>query len=276
MMDGTYKNPSTPFGYDYVNGKLQINPERAKIVRQIFDWYVSGIGMSEIASRLNTLGVREEVWRHGTISWILTNERYIGDSLLQKQFTTDTLPFRSVRNHGEKEQYYISGTHEPIIEKSVFYNAQKILAERNKPSGFAKENSPFSKKIFCGNCGNTFKKKSGKNCVSWVCRKHDELAENCDIRQIRETKFQTAFVRLWNKLQAHGKAILIPMLKQLETLSEREKSDNTQLAELRKEIADIKQQIHLLTTLNSQGTLEGGNQTVQTFKSSGLLQSQHR
>ena len=47
------------------------------------------------------------------------------------------------------------------------------------------------------------------------------------------------------------------MLRQLETLSVREKSGNTQLATLRKEIAEIKQQIHMMTVLNSQGTLDG-------------------
>lgn len=79
MMDGTYKTASTPFGYDYVDGELQINPEKAKIVKQIFSWYVGGIGMNEIAMRLNSQNVREEVWRHGTIRCILTNEKYIGD-----------------------------------------------------------------------------------------------------------------------------------------------------------------------------------------------------
>ena len=257
MMDGTYKTASTPFGYDYVDGKLQINPKKAKIVKQIFTWYVSGIGMNEIATRLNKLNVRKETWRHGTIRCILTNEKYIGDTLLQKHFSTDTLPFRSVRNRGEKEQYYVSGTHKPIIEKTVFDNAQRMLADRDKPSGLAKERSPFSKKIVCGNCGNTFRRRPRKNCVCWVCRKHDESAENCDIRQIRETEFQAAFVRLWNKHQAHYKAILAPMLRQLETLSEREKSGNTQLAELRKETAEIKQRIHMMTVLNSQGALDG-------------------
>ncbi len=48
----------------------------------------------------------------------------------------------------------------------------------------------------------------------------------------------------------------MPMLRQLETLSEREKSGDVQLANLRKEIAKTKQQIHLLTKLNSQGTLD--------------------
>ena len=162
MMDGTYKTASTPFGYDYIDGELQINPEKAKIVKQIFTWYVSGIGMNEIAARLNMLKVRDETWRHGTIRCILTNEKYIGDTLLQKHFSTDTLPFRSVRNCGEKEQYYVSGTHKPIIEKTVFDSARKMLAERDKPSGFEKEQSPFSRRIVCGNCGSTFKRKKKK------------------------------------------------------------------------------------------------------------------
>ena len=67
MADGTYKNPSAPFGYDYVDGKLQINPEKATIVKQIFDWYVGGIGMDEIASRLNSARVRKEKWWRGMI-----------------------------------------------------------------------------------------------------------------------------------------------------------------------------------------------------------------
>ena len=257
MADGTYKNPSAPFGYDYVDGKLQINPQKAEIVKQIFNWYVSGIGMPEIASRLNSLKVRKEVWRHGTIRCILTNERYIGDKLLQKRYTTDTLPFKTAVNRGEKEQYYVSGTHEPIIEKSIFDTAQKIFSAREKPSGYAIGNSPFRGKIQCGNCGNTFRLKTRKDCVRWVCRNHDHSSDNCNIRQIREDEFCKAFVRLWNKLQAHYKAILAPMLRQLETIYEKEKSGNTQLAELRKEIAEIKQQTYLLAMLNSQGTLDG-------------------
>ncbi len=256
MMDGTYKTASTPFGYDYVDGKLKINPEKAKIVKQIFTWYVSGIGMNEIAMRLNKLKVREEIWRRGTIHCIITNEKYIGDTLLQKTFMTDTLPYKGVVNRGEKEQYYVSGTHESIIEKSVFDNAQKVLAERDKSSGTVVEHSPFHSKIICGNCGSTFRRKDRKTYVCWVCRKHDGSAENCTVRQIREDEFRMAFIRLWNKLQAHYKAILAPMFRQLETLSEREKSVNTQLATLRKEIAEIKQQIHMMTVLNLQGTLD--------------------
>lgn len=41
MMDGTYKSAAAPFGYDYINGNLIINPEKAEIVKQIFSWYIS-------------------------------------------------------------------------------------------------------------------------------------------------------------------------------------------------------------------------------------------
>ena len=140
--------------------------------------------------------------------------------------------------------------------KSLFDNVQKILSEREKPSGFAKEISPFRRKIFCGNCGVSFRRKRQRNHVYWVCRKHDESAENCPTKQIRESEFRAAFVRLWNKLQAHYKAVLTPMLKQLETLYEREKSGDFQLANLRKDIAEIKGQMHFLNVLNSQGTLD--------------------
>lgn len=119
------------------------------------------------------------------------------------------------------------------------------------------KNSDSACQITCGNCGNAFRLKSRKDCVRWVCRNHDRSAANCNIRQIREDEFRSAFVRLWNKLQAHYKAILTPMLRQLEALSEREKSGSAQLAVLRKEISEIKQQIHMMTMLNSQGTLDG-------------------
>ena len=130
-MGDTYKTSLTP---DYVDRKLQINPKKAKTVKQIFSWYVSGIGMNEIATRLNQIGVCKEIWRQGTIHFILTNEKYIGNALLQKTFMTDMLPFKSVINRGKKENFYVKSTHNPIIKKSVFDTVQKILA-KNKSSG---------------------------------------------------------------------------------------------------------------------------------------------
>lgn len=260
MADGSYKNPSVPYGFIYKDG--QIIPDGAKIetVQQIFTWYAGGIGAEEISARLNRENIpapRGRKWLTTRILEILVNEKYVGDTLLQKKITTDTLPFRQIPNHGEREQYYISGTHQPIIERGLFNEVQKLMKSRRTDTGFTVQRSVFSRKIKCV-CGGTFRRKKNRDKIYWVCRNHDHNnTAECGIRQIGEGVFQDAFIRLWNKLQAHYKAILTPMLRQLETLSEREKSGDVQLANLRKEIAETKQQIHLLTKLNSQGTLDG-------------------
>ena len=45
------------------------------------------------------------------VLYILTNEKYIGDTLCQKKYTVG-FPFKKQVNHGERDQYYIEQTHE--------------------------------------------------------------------------------------------------------------------------------------------------------------------
>ena len=259
MADGSYKNPSVPYGYMYNKGEMLIDSNKAQIVKRIFDWYSAGIGIEEIAFRLNSENIsapNSNHWRVKSVRQILRNERYIGDKLFQKTFKSDTVPFKPVVNIGQKPQYYVSNAHPPIISRELFNKVQTLISERTTPYS-PRQRYLFSGKIMCC-CGGRFRRKICNNNVYWVCLNHDHKnITECGIRQIREQIFKNAFIRLWNKLQAHYKTILVPMLRQFETLYEREKSCNTQLAELRKEISEIKQQTYLLTMLNSQGTLDG-------------------
>ena len=59
-------------------------------------------------------------WHPGTIRYIIGNERYIGDALLQKGFNTDTLPYRARKNRGEKKQYYVENAPAPIVSRNAF------------------------------------------------------------------------------------------------------------------------------------------------------------
>ncbi len=262
MADGTYKNASVSYGYKYSDGKVIIDEEQAAIVRRIFSEYLSGRGIYEIAVILNSDGVAKppeaKEWYPQLVSNIIKNERYIGDSLLQKKFMTDTFPFQKKINHGEKAQYYISDTHEPIIDKNTFDAAQKLLKSKVQSYNWASKMKqyPLSQMIKCCCGSNCRRKKFGKN-ISWTCVKHDrKSADQCGMKPIPERLIYEAFVRMFNKLQTHYKAILSPMLRQLERLSEKGKSNNVQLANLRKEIAEIKQKTHLLARLNSEGTLD--------------------
>ena len=92
-----------------VNKKIEIDPERAVIICKIFQWYLDGISKEQIAHKLNEAGVlsnQNKAWRAGGIHYVLTNERYIGDSLWQKTYTTEAIPTVRHRNTGAREQYY--------------------------------------------------------------------------------------------------------------------------------------------------------------------------
>ena len=95
MADGSYKNPSVPYGYIYDKGNITTNLEKSKVVQQIFEWYSEGVGAEEISARLNKSKISAphgQHWRPSVILEILSNEKYIGDTLLQKSFMSDTLP----------------------------------------------------------------------------------------------------------------------------------------------------------------------------------------
>lgn len=156
MKQGTYVASSAPYGYMLVDNRLRIEPEQAEVVRRIFDWYLSGKGMNEIAVELEAMGIARKDgksgWNHTSISYILHNERYVGDKLFQKTFATETLPFRQVKNHGENDRYYIRDAHSPIVDRERFEQAQCLIAERK--NHFVRPVSgtvyPLTKKIRCG------------------------------------------------------------------------------------------------------------------------------
>ena len=119
--------------FQRVNGELIIKSDEAEIVRQIFAWYLSGSGTAAIAKLLNEKSIQKHGqachWTPVTIKKMLTNEKYVGDQLFQKKYTTDTLPFRQVVNKGEKNQYYYSERHEPIISRETFEKVRQLLYE---------------------------------------------------------------------------------------------------------------------------------------------------
>lgn len=159
MENGTIKMCKAAFGYKLVNGELVLKEDEAEIVRKIFEWYLSGAGTTQIANKLNSMAVekygKECHWISGTVCTMLKNEKYIGDQLFQKQYTTNVLPYKRVYNRGEHTKYYYSQRHKPIITKEVFYKVQKILNEQKKAhKGF--QHNIFSKKIYCGRSAGQF------------------------------------------------------------------------------------------------------------------------
>lgn len=87
---------------------------------------------------------------------ILKNEKYKGDALLQKYYTTDFLTKKLKKNEGEVQQYYVEGHHEAIISSAIFDLVQAEILRRNSSSSKHSGISIYSSKIKCGDCGSWF------------------------------------------------------------------------------------------------------------------------
>lgn len=73
------------------NGHLIIDEDQAVVVRRIFREYLQGASLKTIADGLMADGIPTATgnmkWRGDGIRKILTNEKYMGDALLQKTYT---------------------------------------------------------------------------------------------------------------------------------------------------------------------------------------------
>ena len=224
-----------PFGYRLVSGTLVVNEPEAEIVRKIFDMYLSGVSKVRIAIWLNeNRPVRQ--WQNGTVDYILNNERYIGDALLQKKYTTETFPYTKKRNKGEKSMYYVSNNHPPIIPRQQYEAVQSLQKIRYRKK--RRQRYELSKLLICGECGHPFHRVDGFNKAFWQCSRLSSGFSDCKRYTVREEDVCDAVLRMMSILKA---------------------------------IADTSVQIHLLTQLQSQGILEAADFASQSQELSNKI-----
>lgn len=281
MENGTYITPSVPYGYIMKNGKLEIDPPKAEIVKMIFDSYLCGIGAQGIVNELNKAKVppvsRGEKWYIFNIQYILTNERYIGNMLLQKTYGTDTVPVKRTINKGERDKFLLTASHEPIISSEMFYKVQDLLKINRKQYYKSKgETSIYTSIIRCGKCGAACKHKKNREKYYWVCREHDLSAELCVSTPIPDDTLKYCFIRMCNKLIQHYREILLPLRKSLQELNIRRFSGNTKILDIHKNIADLKEQRHVLSRLRKKGFMDEKKYIEKVTELDGQLARQER
>jgi len=190
MADGKVSIAYSNFlGYDKGEEKytMVINEEQAVTVRRIFHLFLQGYTPHTIASLLTADRVPTpcgcDTWNQQTIRRMLSNEKYKGDALLQKEFTVDFLRKKKKKNEGELPQYYVEGDHEPIISPWLFDYVQKRLDSRfeignTRYSGV----TLFSSKLICDKCGSIYGPKP------WHSTSYNHLVWQCRRRHIKENK----------------------------------------------------------------------------------------
>ncbi len=268
--DGQVTVPFNSFlGYDRgPDGNLVVNPEQAKTVRYIYTLFLQGMSFNGIATRLTAEGIRttsgKTKWHNSTIASILSNEKYKGDALLQKYYIPDFLTKRAVVNKGEVPQYYVQGNHEAIIPAEIFDLVQRERANRSKFVESGKCDHVFSNRIRCGGCGAFYGPKVWHSNdkyrkVIWQCNhKYRSKGSPCNGPMVEEEDIKTMFVRAVNKLIADREGII----RTFEQVSDEVFStaeEETQLAKLRQERAEIVRMMEQLTAENASRVMDQGN-----------------
>lgn len=114
------------------DGELEINPDESKVVRWIFERYLSGDSLGRIAAGLEKQGILSPTgrpkWNREAIDKLLSNEKYTGRVMLQKTISTGAT---QIENDGLMDQYLYAGTHEAIISDEMFKAVQEEKQKRS-------------------------------------------------------------------------------------------------------------------------------------------------
>ena len=268
MQSGDFNCCKTAYGFKMVNGQLEPEEEEMRVVRKIFNLYLQGMGMHRIANLLNEEGVPrrygKDKWYVNTVRYILDNERYMGDAVLQKYFTTETLPFRKVTNTGQMPQYYVENSNPAIVSRETYSAVQQLLKAREKSNNWRQTRYPLSCKIRCPDCGQTFRRQVTGVKVYWFCAGKASGRTDCESRRVREDMVYDAFVRMLNKLQDNRKNLLGTLLRQIETMQNQTSDVQEAVKRIDKEIADLNARNLVITRLHTNGVLNAAAYSAQT------------
>ena len=148
----------TPMGYRIVNGKAEIIPKDAEIVKGIFEDYLNGTATYRIAKKLTEQGIpnanRRPSWSHCSVGKILENQRYKGDDFYPALIDT--------------------GTFERVQERRR--ERAESLGRTAQLNSYAKK-SLFGEKIVCGICGQPYRKyvehcNQPGETIRWKCKRY--------------------------------------------------------------------------------------------------------
>ena len=163
------------FGYRISKERgIEIDPVDGPITQEVFRRVAEGASLNSVARWLNQngyFGALGGKWQVFRLREMLSNEKYIGNALLQKTYVNNHLEKKTMPNHGEVTQYYVTETHPALIDPETFATVQQRLAAiAEKHAGRPKrQTNEFTSMIRCPNCGCNFRRTLKNGSPGWIC-----------------------------------------------------------------------------------------------------------
>lgn len=210
MKRGMYGGGHVPYGYRKRKDdkhKLEIDPEPAAVVREIYDAALEGIRAVDIAERLNDKGYETpsayyrrmhpgtkkfanasklSCWNIYSVNSILQNRVYYGAVVGHKREAIAPCSSHTV-SVPEDEQIMVENCHPGIVTKEEFLEVQKRFRKQNpqKDDRRYKKERPLVGKVICGTCGRSMNFRSyvayGREYSYILCphAKHQKSGQCC-------------------------------------------------------------------------------------------------
>ena len=170
------------------DGQPEIVPEEAEVIKRIYHRYLDGCTLGQIKRELDADKVPTaqgvDSWSPAIIHNILTNEKYIGDALLQKTYITDCISKKVKKNQGERAMYYVENNHPAIISREMFDQVRNEMTRRSSKRKVLQKSGKtelgkysgkyaLTELLVCGECGSPYKRvtwaRNGKKRIVWRC-----------------------------------------------------------------------------------------------------------
>ena len=270
----TYKNF---LGYRKgAEGNPEIDEEQAETVKIIYDRFLAGDSLKQIAvklqneKRLSPSGKSE--WSTATIRSILSNEKYKGDAIINKTFTVDCLTKEIRKNNGERPKYYVENNHPAIIDAETFGRVQEELARRVgkkkvKEIGTKTEQGKYSSKyaltelLICGECHTPYRRCTwtahGEKRIVWRCVKRLDYGKKyChNSPTLEEYRIQAAIVNAIQTFAQQDPQLLKNLKSHIERgINDAVREDDSLDIQLR--LAAVEKEINELFNMISVDTIE--------------------
>ena len=219
---------------------------KGAVVKRIFESYLAGMSVASIKLMLEAEGIPaaggKPKWSEGALQYLLRNEKYCGDALLQKTYIENCISKKMKKNNGELPKYLVKDHHEAIISRSLFELVQAEIARRagkRKVSDKTSktQQSKYSSRyaltelLVCGNCGSAYRRvtwaKRGKKKVVWRCiSRLDYGTKYCKHSPtIEEEALHTAVLAALNAVMSNREQLIDVLKSNLEIILS-EKSGN--------------------------------------------------
>lgn len=245
------------------DGQPEIVPEEAEIIRRIYRRYLAGCSLGQIKLELEQDNIptaqKVERWSSAVIHNILTNEKYMGDALLQKTYITDCITKKVKKNMGERPMYYVENNHPAIIPRETFDQVQKEMTRRSSKRKVLQKSGKtelgkysgkyaLTELLVCGECSSPYKRvtwaRNGKKRIVWRCVSRLEFGTKyChNSPTLDESRLHNAILAAMNEYAAIRQEVCPDVLAMVEEAKRAMSQAGAMLLELKKRMDAVSQE----------------------------------